>query len=69
MARTRKLMTDRDFTDAMEKQFAIQVFEDDHLISAGGRIIRYDDNQVVIQRSISEIDYHDRDSCDFFGAW
>ncbi|GIQ68880.1 hypothetical protein DUZ99_19275 [Xylanibacillus composti] len=66
MARTRKLLTDDDFQEAMNKQFAVRVFEHDHLISAGGRIIRFDDNQVVIQQSISDIAYHARASCDFF---
>ncbi|MFC0214978.1 hypothetical protein ACFFK0_21440 [Paenibacillus chartarius] len=62
----RKLLIDRDFQEALDRQTAIRVFQNDHVISSGGIIIRFDDRLVVIQSGVSDISYLDRDSCEFF---
>jgi len=66
MARNRRLLTDADFTEAMERQTAIRVFRNDQVVDSGGVVTRYDDRIVVIQRSVSELEYHDRKSSEFF---
>lgn len=66
MARNRRLLTDADFREAMDKQIAIRVFQDDHIVDSNGVIIRFDDSTVVIQSTVSDIGYYDRNGCEFF---
>ncbi|SDX32761.1 hypothetical protein [Paenibacillus sp. CF384] len=66
MALYRRLQTDADFTEAMERQFKLRVYKDDHIVDSGGIIIRFDDSIVVSQSSISDVAYHDRNACEFF---
>ena len=66
MARNRKLSTDADFQEAMEQQMPIRVFQDEHMVDAGGVIIRFDEEKIVIQSSVSEMAYYDRNACEFF---
>ena len=66
MAQNRRLLTDQDFKEAMERQAGIRVFQDDHVVASGGIITRFDDLSVVIQSGVSDISYHDRDQCEFF---
>jgi hypothetical protein len=66
MAPNRRLLTDRDFQEAMEKHASIRVFQDDHIVNSGGTISRFDDTTVVIQSGVSDITYHRRDQCEFF---
>lgn len=66
MASNRRLQTDQDFNEAMERQTRIRVFQDDHVVDAGGVIIRFDDQTVVIQASVSDLAYHSRSQCEFF---
>lgn len=66
MAQNRRLETDADFAEAMERRMSIRVFRDDHVVDAGGNIIRFDDETVVIQSGVSDIAYHDRSLCKFF---
>ncbi|TBL77841.1 hypothetical protein [Paenibacillus thalictri] len=68
MAYNRKLMTDQDFQEALERQTKIRVFQDDHVVDSGGAIIRFDDEVVVIQSGVSEISYLKRLHCEFFAA-
>ncbi|WP_426449513.1 hypothetical protein ACP26L_31495 [Paenibacillus sp. S-38] len=67
MAYNRRLETDQDFQEALERQVPIRVFKDDHVIDAGGCVIRFDDTTVVIQSGVSELAYHPRKGCEFFG--
>ncbi|MFH5184950.1 hypothetical protein ACHHV8_21170 [Paenibacillus sp. TAB 01] len=67
MAHNRKLISDQDFQEAMDRQFAIRVFQDDHVVDSGGTISRFDDQIVVVQSSLSELGYHSRKACEFFG--
>jgi ribosome maturation factor RimP len=62
----RRLLTDDDFQDAMERQIGIRVFEHDHIVQSGGAIVRFDERSVVIQASVSDISYFPRTSCEFF---
>ncbi|RKN86987.1 hypothetical protein [Paenibacillus ginsengarvi] len=66
MSRNQRLLTDRDFTEAMERESAIRVFKDDLMIDSGGIVIRFDNDTVVIQSGVSELAYHERSSCEFF---
>jgi hypothetical protein len=62
----RKLITDRDFQEVLERSTPVRVFEDDHVIEAGGTVIRFDDELVVTQSSVSDISYHRRGRCEFY---
>lgn len=66
MAQHRRLLTDQDFSEAQERQFRIRVFKDDHIIDTGGVIVRFDEQTVVIQSSVSDVAYHARKDCEFF---
>lgn len=66
MSINRRLLTDTDFQEAMERQLRMRVFKDDHIVDSGGVILRFDDNTVVIQSSVSELAYHNRRDCEFF---
>ncbi|MDF2960595.1 MAG: hypothetical protein K0S39_2330 [Paenibacillus sp.] len=64
---SRRLVTDRDFQEAMDRQIRIRVFQDDHVVDSGGIITRFDDKTVVTQSGVSDISYHERTLCEFFG--
>lgn len=66
MAQNRRLVTDQDFKEAMERRVSIRVFQDDHIIDSNGIIIRFDDKSIVVQTGVSDITYHGRDVCEFF---
>jgi len=66
MAINRKLLTDRDFEEMMERGLRIRVFKDNHIVDASSVVIRYDDAIVVTQSSMSDITYHNRKECEFF---
>ena len=66
LAQNRKLITDADFMEAMERRRTIRVFQDNHIVDSGGTIVRFDEQCVVIQSGVSQIAYHDRNVCEFF---
>lgn len=66
MAANRRLETDRDFQEAIEKETRVRVFRDDHMIDSGSVVIRFDDTIVVTQSGVSRLAYHRRDECEFF---
>ncbi|MBB3112322.1 hypothetical protein FHS18_004408 [Paenibacillus phyllosphaerae] len=66
MAHVHKLLSDQDFTEAMDKQARLRVFRDDHVIDTDGVIVRFDDQTVVVQSSVSDVAYHSRKECEFF---
>ena len=66
MAQNRRLLTDRDFEEALERQLRIRVFQDEHIVDTGGTVIRYDDNRVVVQSGVSDVAYYSRSDCEFF---
>ncbi|GIP39386.1 hypothetical protein J31TS4_26660 [Paenibacillus sp. J31TS4] len=68
MLRNRRLETDEDFQEAMERGTGIRVFQDDYVIQSGGVITRFTDSFVVIQSDVSDLQYYDRSSCEFFEA-
>lgn len=63
---TRRLFTDQDFQEVLDRQLRVRVFQDDQLIGSGGLVIRFDDESVVVQSSVSDLDYHSRKKCEFF---
>lgn len=66
MALNRRLLTDADFTEAEEKQVLIRVFRDDHMVDAGGVIVRFSPDLVVIQSGVGDVAYYRREECEFF---
>ena len=66
MALNRRLITDTDFQEALERRLAIRVFQDDHIVDSGSVIVRFDDQTVVTQSGVSDIHYHPRTECEFF---
>lgn len=62
----RRLTTDQDFSEALECQLRVRVFQDGQLIGLGGTIIRFDDQTIVVQTDISDLAYHPRNLCEFF---
>lgn len=66
MAVLRRLMTDQDFEDAIERESRIRVFQDNLIIDDKAIVIRFDDSKIVTQASVGDITYHSRKSCEFF---
>jgi hypothetical protein len=66
MAINRRLETDQDFQEAMDRQARIRVFHNDHMVDSGGVITRFDDQIIAVQGSVSELSYHQRQLCEFF---
>ncbi|MFD2613125.1 hypothetical protein [Paenibacillus gansuensis] len=66
MAINRRLTTDSDFQEVLELQRMIRVFQDDHIVSSGGRVIRFTEETVVVQTDVSDVAYFERDACEFF---
>lgn len=66
MPRNRRLVTDRDFQEAIDSRIPIRVFQDDAIIDSGGIATRFDDEIVVVQSGVGDIAYHRRDACEFF---
>jgi hypothetical protein len=66
MAQNRRLVTDQDFKEAMEREALIRVFQDDHVVDSGGIISRFDDNYIVVQSGVSELGFYQRELCEFF---
>ncbi|TVY10883.1 hypothetical protein [Paenibacillus cremeus] len=66
MALNRRLVTDQDFQEAMDRQLSVRVFQDDHIVDSGGIIIRFTDDLIVVQSRVSDVAYHQRNACEFF---
>ncbi len=66
MATNRKLENETDFQEAMEQERTVRVFQGDDMINAGGLIIRFDSSMIAIQSSVSDLDYYDRQACEFY---
>jgi hypothetical protein len=66
MAQNRRLLTDQDFKEAMDRQSGIRVFQNDQVVASGGIITRFDNQSVVLQAGVSDISYHQREQCEFF---
>ena len=62
----RRLITDFDMQDAMDRGAGIRVFEQDHIVHSGGTIIRFDEQTIVIQADVSDVSYFTRADCEFF---
>ncbi|MCA0757384.1 hypothetical protein KP806_20200 [Paenibacillus sp. N4] len=66
MAINRRLGSDRDFEEMIEKQLRIRVFQNNQIIDAGSVVVRFDDNVIVTQSGIGDISYHSRQDCEFY---
>ncbi|MDQ0060931.1 hypothetical protein [Paenibacillus harenae] len=66
MSVNRRLFTDSDFEEVIQKQLKIRVFQNNHIIEGSTVVVRFDDSTVVTQSSVSDITYHKRNACEFF---
>lgn len=66
MSVNRRLMTDSDFEEVIEKKLRIRVFQDNHIVDSSSYVIRFDDSIIVTQSGVSDIAYHNRKQCEFF---
>jgi hypothetical protein len=66
MAQNRRLVTEQDFKEAMERELRIRVFQDDHVVNSNCIISRFDEHQIVIQSGVSDFAYYAREQCEFF---
>lgn len=66
MSLNRRLTTDADFEEALQKGTRIRVFRDNHIVDASSLIVRYDETIVVTQSGVSDLMYHKRADCEFF---
>lgn len=66
MSLNRRLLTDADFEEALQKGTRIRVFHDNHIVDASSLIVRFDDNTIVTQSTVSDLMYHKRSECEFF---
>jgi hypothetical protein len=66
MAINIRLTTDQDFQETMERRAPVRVFKNDHIVDAGGIIVRYDERTVIVQSGVGDLAYHDRSACEFF---
>jgi hypothetical protein len=67
MAHNRKLETDSDFQEAMDRLVPIRVFHKDQIINTNGIIIRFTEDFIIVQTGVSDLSYHPRELCEFFG--
>ncbi|WP_046215132.1 hypothetical protein [Paenibacillus wulumuqiensis] len=66
MAYQIRLENDEDFQDAMDRQSVLRIFRGDDLIESSVKIVRFDENRIVVQADISDMKYYSRQECEFF---
>ncbi|MCU6710967.1 hypothetical protein M6D81_19915 [Paenibacillus sp. J5C_2022] len=66
MSMNRRLLTDADFQEALEREKKIRVFQDNAIIDMSSSIVRFDDDTVVTQSGVGDLMYHRRSECEFF---
>lgn len=66
MPTIRRLFTDEDFQEAVQRKLHVRIFRDDHLIEANSFVIRFTDETVITQSNVSDMTYHPRKTCSFF---
>lgn len=62
----RRLITEQDFQEAVDRGLLIRVFRDNHLIESGSTLIRFTDETIITQSTVSDLTYHSRRDCQFF---
>lgn len=62
----RRLITEADFQEAMDRRLLVRVFRDNHLIESGSALIRFTDETIITQSTVSDLTYHSRRDCQFF---
>ncbi|MBA9088141.1 hypothetical protein FHR92_004637 [Fontibacillus solani] len=66
MPTIRRLFTDHDFHEAVDRKLHIRIFRDSHLIEADSFVVRFTDETIITQSSVSDLTYHPRKECQFF---
>ena len=62
----RRLVTEQDFQEAVDRRLLIRVFRDNHLIESGSTLIRFTAETIITQSSVSDLSYHSIRDCQFF---
>ncbi len=62
----RRLITDYDFEEAVNKNKPIRVFQNDQIADNKTYIIRFDDDIIATQSEYGDVTYHRRNDCEFF---
>lgn len=62
----RRLVTEQDFQEAVDRRLLIRVFRDNHLIESGSTLIRFTTETIITQSSVSDLSYHSIRDCQFF---
>jgi hypothetical protein len=66
MAINRRIVSDRDFNEMVDKQLRVRVFQNNQIIDGNAAVVRFDDSMVVTQSGVGDISYHNRQECEFF---
>lgn len=66
MSINRRLLTDADLEEALQKGTRIRVFQDNHIVDSSSVIVRFDEGTVVTQSGVSDLMYHRRADCEIF---
>lgn len=66
MPTIRRLFTDQDFQEAVNRRLHVRIFRDDHLIESDSFVIRFTDETIITQSRVSDMTYHPRKECNFF---
>ncbi|GGH09629.1 hypothetical protein [Paenibacillus segetis] len=62
----RRLITEQDFQEAVDRRLLVRVFRDNHLIESGSTMIRFTADTIITQSSVSDLSYHSIRDCQFF---
>lgn len=66
MPTIRRLLTEQDFQEAIDRQFRIRVFRNDHMVDNNTVIIRMTEDTIITQTGVSDLTYHSRRDSQFF---
>ncbi|MEF2967829.1 hypothetical protein V3851_18525 [Paenibacillus sp. M1] len=66
MPTIRRLLTEQDFEEAINRRLRVRVFRDDHIVDNDTVIIRITEENVITQTGVSELSYHSRRDSQFF---
>ncbi|WP_435924049.1 hypothetical protein [Paenibacillus sp. DYY-L-2] len=66
MPTIRRLLTEQDFQEAVDRKLRVRVFRDEHMVDNNTVIIRFTDDTIITQSGVSELTYHPRRDSQFF---
>lgn len=66
MAMLRKLITDSDFQEAVDRESQVRVFVNNQIVEHSAIIVRFDEQKIITQSNVSDLMYHNRDEGEFY---